>query len=50
MNPRNLPSSIPNEHFPGLSFLLTLRRVWNVLSMSVSMVSSSMLMTTRSSM
>ncbi|MFS7987573.1 hypothetical protein Hanom_Chr11g01024551 [Helianthus anomalus] len=49
MNPRNLPSSILNEHFPGLSFMLTLRRVCNVLSISLSMVSSSMLMTTRSS-
>ncbi|MFS8034989.1 hypothetical protein Hanom_Chr17g01587701 [Helianthus anomalus] len=50
MKPKNFPSSMPKEHFVGLSFKFTLRKESNVRWILLSIVSSSWLMMTRSSM
>nr|GEV97691.1 hypothetical protein [Tanacetum cinerariifolium] len=47
--PRNMPSANPNEHILGLSFILTLRNVRNVSSISLIISSSVWLLTTKSS-
>ncbi|GKF25625.1 hypothetical protein Tco_0081519, partial [Tanacetum coccineum] len=38
--PKNIPSTAPNVHFLGLSFMLILRNVRNVSSMSLSIYAS----------
>ncbi|MFS7912715.1 hypothetical protein Hanom_Chr02g00133151 [Helianthus anomalus] len=50
MNPKNLPSSIPKEHFAGFSLMLTLRSVLKVFWMFTGIMLSSLLIITKSSM